>query len=76
MVVKTFRYFWQDNNKQLFVRYVTGSEEEHKAFIQTLNEREDITSVMREYQGEVNLALIGFTETIKKEEKTENEEIQ
>lgn len=71
-ILYTYRYFWKDNQDKLFVRFLTESLEGHEQFIETMYNNSDVKSCMREYVSQVNIAYLGFTETVKQEIKEEN----
>lgn len=73
VVAYNYRYMWKCKDGALRCKYVCGTNEEHSAFQKILQDDEDIVSAMREYQGEVNYACIGFTEPVKVEEKQEKQ---
>lgn len=73
IVAYNYRYMWKSKDGSLCCRYLCGTEEEHVTFMRSLLENEDVVSAMREYQGEVNYAFIGFTESVKVEKKEENQ---
>lgn len=69
--VYTYRYMYKCVDGSLKCAYITGSNEEHVKFMQTLNDSNDVKSALREYQGEIDYAFIGFTEPVKVEKKKE-----
>lgn len=72
VVVTTYRYLWKEKgNKKICVKYITGHDSEHKAFMESIKANDSIESCMREYISEVNFAYMGYTEEVKKVEKKE-----
>lgn len=69
-----YRYVWQDNNKQMYAKYIKGTLEEHEAFIKNIKNNESVVACNREYICEVDFALIGISESIK-EEENKNEKV-
>lgn len=72
VVVTTYRYLWKEKgNEKICVKYITGQDSEHKAFMESIKANDSIDSCMREYINEVNFAYLGYTEEVKKQEKKE-----
>lgn len=73
VTVYCYRYIWKDKSGKLCVKYVTDVIEGHARFQEVLRNDPNVVSALREYQNEVNFAYIGFTESVKEENKTEVE---
>lgn len=71
VVVYTYRYIWKKQDGGLCVKFLTGPQEEHAFFQKNILEDENIVSCLREYVNEINFAYLGFTEEVKKENKSE-----
>lgn len=72
MTIYTYRYIWKtnDSKKDMFnVKYITGAEVEHKAFMGKLQKDETVVSATRIYVNEINVSLTEQYEFIKKEKK-------
>ena len=71
MTVYNYRYTWKvkDNEKQFFVKFFVGTEEEHKKFMSSLIQDENVIVATRIYINEVNVSLTEQHEFIKKEQK-------
>lgn len=70
-IVYNYRYTWRtkDNEKQFFVKFFVGTEDEHKAFMHGLLKDENVIVATRIYVNEVNVSLTEQHEFIKKEKK-------
>lgn len=76
VVVFTYRYMWKNTDGKLCVKFVTDTLGGLKAFEDMLKAESSVVSAIKEYVSEVNFAFLGFTETVKAEnkEKGENED--
>lgn len=70
-VVYNYRYTWRtkDNEKEFYVKFFIGTEEEHKRFMGNLLKDENVVVATRIYINEVNVSLTEQHEFIKKEKK-------
>lgn len=72
-VVYCYRYMWKDTSGKLCVKYVTDVLEKHDEFMKQVVASDQIVSCAREYIHQINFDYLGFTETVKAENK-ENKE--
>lgn len=68
-VIYTYRYFWKTKDGRLNVKILTDVENVHNTFIDIFKNDDNILSCTREYLGEVDLSMIGYTDTFKTEVK-------
>lgn len=69
IIVYTYRYFWKNTDGKLCVKFLTETQEGHKAFQESILKDNSVISCFREYVSEVNFAYLGFTEEVKLQKK-------
>lgn len=69
VIVYTYRYIWKTKDGRLCVKFLTDVQEAHKTFQTNILKDDNIVSCAREYMHEINFNYIGFTESVKVEEK-------
>lgn len=73
--VVCYRYIWQEvdaaDKNNLAVRFVTGTEEEHEAFMSMLKGNEKVLSAVREYQYEIDTTYLCKVESVKQNKDKE-----
>lgn len=78
--IVTYKYLFQladmDANKTVGIKFVSETPQGHEAFLKSLLADDKVVKAMREYVGEYDCAMLGFTEVLKgKEEVKENEKV-
>lgn len=68
-IIYTYRYIWKNNDGKFCVKFISGTEDEHKSFIGKLTASEEVVTATRIYINEVNVNLIEQHEFIKREKK-------
>lgn len=73
MIIYTYRYMWQVNKKgvlnKTFIKVLSGPENEHKQFMDTLLKEKSVTMASRIYVCEYDVLKLDTPETIKRKEK-------
>lgn len=68
-VIYTYRYFWKTKDGAPCVKIITDTERVHNNYKDIFIRDENILACTREYLGEVDLSMIGYTDTFKTEVK-------
>lgn len=69
--IKCYKYMWKVAAKKetLNVKFITGSDNEHKAFKEALQKSPEVLSAVAEYQYTIDGKLLGVVDTLKSEVK-------
>lgn len=77
--IVTYKYLFQlldmDAKKTVGVKFVSETPQGHETFLKSLLADKNVVKAMREYVGEYDCSMLGFTEVLKGQEDSKNEKV-